>query len=312
MLYRQIKFQKMQRSSCFLFFLLISFHVSAQTEDTINNGNAKIYYRTFGAGKPVLIINGGPGMNSNGFADLAQRLSTNNQTIIYDQRGTGRSVLEKTDSSTITLNLMIDDIETLRKHLNIKSWIVLGHSFGGMLASYYATQHPGNIDALILSSSGGIDLELLTYVQQSINSRLTIAEYKEVDYWTTKINDGDTTHATRLKRGLALAPAYVVNRKNVPMIAERLTQGNAQLNGLIWSNMQKIKFDCAEKLSSFKKPVLIIQGKQDVIKEETALKAHKVLKNSKVVILDNCGHYGWLDAYEEYFKEVKQFLAGIN
>jgi proline iminopeptidase len=300
------------RLICFLFFIAASIHVAAQTDGTISNGNAKIYYRVFGSGKPILIINGGPGMNSNGFADLAQRLAVNNQTIIYDQRGTGQSSLDKIDSSTITMKLMAEDIEVLRKHLGIKSWIVFGHSFGGMLASYYATLYPKCIDALILSSSGGIDLDLLTYVQESINARLTTEEYKEVNFWTTKISDGDTTHATRLKRGMALAPAYVVNRKNIPMIAERLTQGNAQLNGLIWSNMQKIKFDCSKKLADFKKPVLIIQGKQDVIKEKTALKAHEVLKNSSVVLLENSSHYGWLDATQEFFREVNQFLSTVN
>lgn len=299
----------MKKLSSLLYLLLASLLVFAQQEGLTNNGDAKIYYKTFGSGKPILIINGGPGMNSNGFAEIAKKLSAHNQTIIYDQRGTGKSTIEKIDTSTITLKLMIEDIEALRNHLGIQSWIVFGHSFGGMLASYYATVHPESIDGLILSSSGGIDLDLLSYFQQSINSKLTTEQYKEVDYWTTKINDGDTTYATRLKRGMALAPAYVHNKKNVRPIAERLTQGNSQLNNLIWADMRKIKFDCAEKLHAFKKPVLVIQGKQDVVKEETAMKAHAALKKSKVVLLDKCGHYGWLDAQEEYLAAVKQFLS---
>ncbi|MBS1744487.1 MAG: alpha/beta hydrolase [Bacteroidetes bacterium] len=292
---------------------ILTFYISAsaQKEDTIANGNAKIYYRVFGEGKPVLIINGGPGMNSNGFAEVAKKLGEHNMAIIYDQRGTGRSVLDKIDSTTITINLMIEDIEALRNHLGIKKWIVFGHSFGGMLASYYATVHPENIEAMILSSSGGIDLALQSYVQQSINSRLSVEEYKEVDYWTTKINDGDTTYESRLKRGMALAPAYVVNPKNVKQIAIRLTQGNSQVNNLVWQSLQQMKFDCARGLSSFKKPVLIIQGKQDIIKDETALKAKKILKKSKLVLLDHCGHYGWLDAPDEYWKEVLGFVDGI-
>ena len=59
---------------------------------------------------------------------------------------------------------MVDDLEVLRKQLQIRQWIVLGHSFGGMLACYYATLFPENIEGLILSSSGGIDLELQSYV----------------------------------------------------------------------------------------------------------------------------------------------------
>ncbi|MEO6302620.1 MAG: alpha/beta fold hydrolase, partial [Bacteroidia bacterium] len=137
--------------------LFLSFFVSsqAQKEGFAKCNNVATYYKTFGEGKPVLIINGGPGMNSNGFTSLAQKLSKKNKTIIYDQRGTGRSTLEKTDSTTVTMDLMIEDIECLRKTLKINKWFILGHSFGGMLASYYATKYPDNIEGIVLSSSGG-------------------------------------------------------------------------------------------------------------------------------------------------------------
>jgi len=92
-----------------------------------------------------------------------------------------------------------------------------------------------------------------------------------------------------------MASAYVYNKNNIPIIAERLTQGNPVVNGLVWQDMNKIKFNCAPKLRSFNKPVLIIQGKQDIIMLQTAEYAHKVLKNSKIVIVDHCAHYGWLD-----------------
>src|SRR5690606_14941870 len=145
-------------------FLLLSFAACSQNAAVISTGTAKLSYRTFGNGKPLLIINGGPGMNSDGFVPLAEKLSANHRVIVYDQRGTGKSTLVKIDASTITMDLMIQHIEALRQHLKIEKWIVLGHSFGGMLASYYATIHPNRIEKLILSSSGGVDLELLSYV----------------------------------------------------------------------------------------------------------------------------------------------------
>ena len=72
---------------------------------------------------------------------------------------------------------------------------------------------------------------------------------------------GDTSHYARLEGGQRLAPAYVVDKKYLPVIAERLTQGNSTINRLIWSDLQKINFDCSEKLKAFNRPVLIIQGK---------------------------------------------------
>jgi proline iminopeptidase len=293
----------------FLLLFFLSSCAFAQTEGyCVNTDSSETHHRIFGSGKPLLVINGGPGMNSNGFGALARKLSGKRMVIIYDQRGTGKSTLAKLTPETVSMQLMIADIESLRKHLKIEKWDILGHSFGGMLASYYATVHPQQIDKMILSSSGGIDLGLLDYVNANIQSKLTKTERDSLVYWNAKINAGDGSHATRLGRGRNLAPAYLYNKKYVPVLAERLTQGNADLNQLIWDDMQKIGFDCAPKLKDFFQPVLIIQGKQDIIKSETAERAHRAFKNSRVVLLEHCGHYGWLDAEAEYFGEIENFL----
>lgn len=291
------------------FFLIPAF---AQQQGTFESSGSQLFYRTFGSGTPLVIINGGPGMDSEGFTDLAKLLAAHNETIIYDQRGTGRSVVPVTDSTTITMDLMIEDLENLRKHLGFKQWIVMGHSFGGMLASYYATKHPDHILGMILSSSGGIDLELMKFAGNEILSRLTVEQLDSVNYWSHRIDAGDTTYHARLHRGLALANAYLYNKEYVPLIAERLTHSNFAVNGLVFGDLQRIHYDCAPGLKAFNKPVLIIQGKQDIVRADMAEKAHDVLKNSKMVFLDHCVHYGWLDAREEYLKDVGDFLASLD
>ena len=300
----------MKRLMLFLVILFVYLQTYAQKDGFAQSDGVKIYYRTFGTGTPILIINGGPGLNSDGFVDLAKTLSAQNQTIVYDQRGTGKSVMQKIDASSITMELMIDDMENLRKQLKIERWIILGHSFGGMLASYYATINPDRIISMILSSSGGIDLDLLSYVSKNINARLTPQQQDSASYWSQKINNGDTSYFARWQRAKVLANAYVYNKKYALPIAERLTQSDLRVNNLVWQDMQKIKFNCAPKLSTFTKPVLIIQGKQDIIEEWTSQKANKILKNSKLVILDHCVHYGWLDNRDMYLSEVEKFISG--
>jgi len=223
-------------------FLLFLFSTIswAQTEGyAVNTDLSKTYYHTFGSGKPLLVINGGPGMNSNGFETLARKLAANRMVIIYDQRGTGKSTLQKLTPETVSIRLMVSDIESLRKHLKIKKWDVIGHSFGGMLASYYAAIVPQGIDKLILSASGGIDLGLLAYVSEHSNSKLTKIERDSLAYWNAKINAGDTAHKTRLGRGRNLAPAYLYDKKYIPILADRLTRGNADLNQLVWDDYAK-------------------------------------------------------------------------
>lgn len=281
-------------------------------EGIIQNKETRIFYRMFGHGTPVVIINGGPGMNSAGFEELATMLSTECRTIIYDQRGTGKSSLEMVDSSTITMDKMVDDLECLRRHLGIDRWIVLGHSFGGMLASYYAARFPQSISGMILSSSGGIDLDLLTYIQQRIDAKLSEAQLDSVRYWSERIANGDTSYDAKYRRGMALAPAYLVNKTYVPNIAKRLTQGNSVINYLVWENLNKIHFDCAPSLKNFPAPVLIIQGKEDIIDPSTAMKAHHAIPFSTLVFLDRCGHYGWLDNENEYRAHVAAFIHSIR
>jgi proline iminopeptidase len=280
--------------------------MSAQVSDNIIVDENMIHYKTFGKGTPVLIINGGPGFSSEGFIPLAKSIGESQRAIIYDQRGTGQSTIAKIDRSTITLDLMVEDIERIRQHLEIDEWVVMGHSFGGMLASYYATKHPQVISGLILSSSGGIDLSLLSGA--SFMDRLTPNQQDSLTYWTNQINIGDTTFHAKYQRGKNLAPAYLYDKSHIETIAQRLTQGDMNLNSLVWQDMRQINFDCKEELKSFHKPVLIIQGREDVISKDIAEIAHGILSESELVFIPECAHYGWLEQPEAYFNSVGRFL----
>lgn len=294
----------------FIAIFLISSICKSQVEGTIKSKDGTpIYFRTYGSGQPLIVINGGPGMNSNGFENLAKKLSTHYKAIIYDQRGTGRSILSKLDSTTITMDLMVEDVEAIRKYFKLDKWSVLGHSFGGMVASLYAVKYPERIDKMILSSSGGIDLGLLSYVNDSIQAKLSVSEKDSLKYWNNRLNDGDTLFAVKLGRGRALAPAYLQDRKFIPVLANRLTQGNSVINQLIWSDLQRINYDCADQLKTFDRPVLIIQGRQDIINADTGEKAHAALKNSTFILMDHCGHYGWLDNEDAYFRAIHTLLS---
>ncbi len=284
--------------------------ILSQENHILNTPGARLHYQTFGSGTPLLILNGGPGMSSEGFIPLAQELSKNNRTILYDQRGTGLSKLDKTDATTITMDLMVEDMETLRGHLEIEQWIVMGHSFGGILAYYYATKNPDRVMAMIQSSSGGMDLSLLTSL--NITSGLSSMERDSLRFYNQKIYSGDTSYKTALKRGKFLAPAYLYNRENIAIIAERLTQGNSRINGLIWEDLRRINYDTKAMLQEFDKPVLILHGREDIVGLDIPREAHAILPNSKLVILEKTRHYGWLDNPEPYFGEINDFLEKLK
>ncbi len=298
---------KIVKFICFL--LLLSTLMYAQSTN-LAYADGIIHLEQYGSGTPILIINGGPGMNSQGFRHLAKIIGEKNQAIIYDQRGTGESTISEINSTSITLDKMTEDIEVIRKHLNIEEWVVLGHSFGGMLASYYATKHPKSTKGLILSSSGGINLDLFS--QLDIRARLSSTERDSLAYWTSQIANGDTSYHARLKRGTFLAPAYLYDRSNLETVAHRLTQGNWTINGLVFQDMRSSNFDCSAALKTYEKPVLIIQGANDIIAESISEYAHEVLPHSTLVVLEKCGHYGWLDQPEQYFGAIHKYLSRLD
>ena len=301
-------FKKYAFSGVLLFVLNISYANNSNGLIKIEGGT--MYYQKFGCtGEPILIINGGPGMDSKGFSDLAKKLSINNQTIIYDQRGTGKSTLKKVNSNTVTMALMAKDIEILRKKLKIDSWIILGHSFGGLLASYYSVNYPNSVRKLILSSSGGLDLNFMNYVNNNINKKLSKNDRVALSSISTKIWFGFDSKENLYKKGLILANAYLFNKKYKKVIAKRLTLVNHKINGLVFNDLKKINFNCKNKMQEFSKPTLILQGTEDIINIETAREIHKNIKKSKLVIMEKCAHYGWLDRPDIYFREIKNFLA---
>ena len=109
-----------------------------------------IYFEESGnpQGKPVVILHGGPGGGSQPL--YRQYFNPDLWRIVqFDQRGCGKSTphAELTENTTWHL---VEDIETLRKYLNINDWVVSGGSWGSALALAYSQAHPEYCQALIL------------------------------------------------------------------------------------------------------------------------------------------------------------------
>jgi proline iminopeptidase len=298
-----------------LLLLILSFSITGicQEDGLIKTEDGVIHYRKYGSGEPLLIINGGPGLDCEGFVPLAKLLSDKYMAILFDQRGTGKSELKQVDSTTITMDLMAKDIETIRKYFKIDKWIVLGHSFGGWMAEYYATKYPESIKAMILSSSGGIDLNILNYFTANLRIRLSQTERDSLDYYSEKLKQGDTTYYVRYNWAKYLATGYVYNKKYVPSIAKRLAFArNPRITDLVYKDLYKMNFDCKETLRDFDKPVLIIQGRQDLTGDGIAYEAHAVLKNSIIKFINKSVHYSWLEQGEEYKSDVEKFISSVD
>jgi proline iminopeptidase len=110
----------------------------------------EVYFEESGNrhGQPVLIVHGGPGGGSN---PTMRRLHdpSRYRIILMDQRGCGRSTPHASLDANTTWHL-VEDMERLRRRLDLSSWQLVGGSWGSTLALAYAELHPNRVDAMIL------------------------------------------------------------------------------------------------------------------------------------------------------------------
>lgn len=101
----------------------------------------------------LLYIHGGPGLGVFEFSHYMRGLlSREIRLILVDQRGVLRSD-PLSSAETVTLDILVDDFEALRGGLGVKSWSVLGHSWGGPIALRYANRHRDTIGKVIFENA---------------------------------------------------------------------------------------------------------------------------------------------------------------
>ncbi len=108
----------------------------------------KLGYKIEGEGLPALVI----GSSIYYPKTFSQNLRKHLKLIFIDHRGFTDN--KTTDIKKFELNILIDDIEQVRKALNLEKFIIIGHSGHGYLALEYSKKYPQNISKVILVAVG--------------------------------------------------------------------------------------------------------------------------------------------------------------
>jgi len=95
----------------------------------------------------IVMLHGGWGGEHSGFMAAVGDLKEQYHFVFYDQRGSLRS---PSPDSSITFDRHVEDLELLRRELNVEQLRLVGHSMGAVLASAYASKYPHRIKRLTL------------------------------------------------------------------------------------------------------------------------------------------------------------------
>lgn len=126
-----------------------------------NTKPCETWYKIFGNLKsstkcPLVVLHGGPGANHHVVLANKAFASAERAVVFYDQLGCGNSthLPEKAeDPSFWQISLWMSELSNLLSHLEIKTYDLLGHSFGGMLATAHASTAPSGLRRLIIANA---------------------------------------------------------------------------------------------------------------------------------------------------------------
>lgn len=131
------------------FYLWKAFSGKAHGGQHIRVNDINVYYETFGAGPPVLVLHGGLG-SLEGMNYQIRALAASHFVVAVDSRGQGRS----TDGSgPLSYSLMADDMVKVLDHLKLDRVDVVGWSDGGIIGLELAMRHPERVRRLVAISA---------------------------------------------------------------------------------------------------------------------------------------------------------------
>jgi proline iminopeptidase len=272
----------------------------------------EIYYELSGTfdGKAVFGLHGGPGGGSSPY--MRQFFNPEKFLIVlHDQRGAGKS-RPFADIRENTTQHLVEDIETLRNHLNLDKIILFGGSWGSTLALAYAEAYPENVVGMVLRGIFASTAEELDHfyhggvrkffpeVYDRLASSLPNPDKKNYHQQLLEIiRNGTDEEKARYSRIWAeyefkISSLFFPDEsiesilKDFDPLAFGLIENYYMANGCFLEDDQL--FLNADKIRNI--PLVMVNGRYDMIcPPVTAYRFHKRLPNSKLVIAESAGHW---------------------
>jgi proline iminopeptidase len=283
-----------------------------------------LYIKTYGneKNKTIIFIHGGPSGNATLFeGTTAQNLADQGFYVIaYDRRGEGRSTDPK---ATFTYEEAFQDLNSIYKKYHLKKAIILGHSFGGLVATLYTSKYPQNVSALVLAGALFSQQETYNHILDTLKKkysndseqlkRISVvenlnknsAEYRKGCYELAGENGffkmpNPTTESKKLYADYEAGEFYKTNirNKNAPLIFYQNEKQN---------NIDSRPF--LKKIKTAGIPIYGIYGKEDGVFSLAQIKSMKAITGEKhFAFLDNCSHYLFVDQQAAFLSNLKKWL----
>jgi proline iminopeptidase len=257
-----------------------------------------------GTGLPLVVLHGGPGVDHTGFRPYLDPLGDEFRVLYVDQRGQGRS--ERVDPQTLSLEVFARDVNLLAEALGLDEFVLLGHSFGAIVATWHAI-NLGTAQAYVISGGGDSSEKLLVDVQASLEAMGEagdpIAESWEQE--KTVRTEAELQDLLRVQAPFHFAgeppPGYFDGTIGTPDVLRH------------FARVGYGDFDYAQTLGRVGKPTLVIVGEHDRVTTPRAARVlHEGIPGSELVVVPGVGHMSFVEAPAAYLDAVRTFVRSTD
>jgi proline iminopeptidase len=273
----------------------------------IDIGDCNLYCEQEGEDIPLILINGGPGGTHHCFHPRFSAAKDFARIIYYDQRGCGLSDYRPEKGYTVAQ--AVDDLDRLRQALGINQWVVLGFSYGGLLAQCYATKYPQNVKGLVLVGSSMGFLDLSPSRDQEFISQQEREKLDQIRN-TPGLSMAQLVFNLHLNGDWKRQSYYRPSREDIARMALYEWVHDKDFRSGISPSENGVNLEGAFKDCPI--PTLILEGKWDMSwSADKPQRFHKNHPDAKLVIFKESAHSVFEDEPEAFFAELRQFLCQL-
>ena len=266
---------------------------------TLPNGY-RIHYLDQGGGDegqgPVVVFLHGSGNGASGYSNFKHNypvlVEAGYRVVVPDMIGFGYS--DKPDDVEYPLDFFIECMKQLLDVVGIDRYTLVGNSLGGAVALGFALAHPDHVERLVLMAPGGLN-DLPDYLAMPGMAMMF-----------GLFNSGEPVTEARMKE--FFRKAFVVDPD---CVTDELVRERFEIMKL--QNPQVIKTmkvpNMTERLGEIGCPALTLWGlNENMMPDSGIMKLAKGLKNGRMVLVPNCGHWVMMEHRELFNRMVLDFL----
>lgn len=292
----------------------------AAAEGQVSGDGASLFYRMVGSGPDVLVmIHGGPGMDSGYMVPDFGPLAARHRLLFYDQRGGGRSELLGDDAALYTMGRHVADLEAVRRHFGLARMTLVAHSFGPAIAASYAMAHPDRVARMIfigpVPPRAG---ELWKRYEATMDGQLTADERAELAKLEQGMVSGDDpVQACRAYWAIAVKPRVARPERMSKVTGDFCSAGAAAIrSGMGVAGPHTLaslgEWDFRAGLAAVTAPTLIVHGESDAIPMDLVEEWTTALRAAKLVKVPGASHFPYVERPDLVWPAIEAFLQATR